>query len=224
MTYKYLLFDFDGTVADTIPVILESFQHVFIKFTGKPVDEAYILSTIGLPLEAAFETLPAEDRQAAFDSYIEYNFTRMDTGVTIFFELMDSIRALRAQGVRTGLVTSKRRKSAFHTIERFDLEKDFDVIVVREDTVRHKPHPDPVYKALEDFEKEAGLGPVLKEEVLFIGDSVHDVLSARSAGLKTVIVDWTYMDKEELRNSRPDYWLYRAKDLEKLTETGEIDG
>ncbi len=223
MSYKYMLFDFDGTVADTVPLIMETFSYVFTTLTGEDADEKYLLSTIGEPLEKTFDILAPELRSKALELYFEYNKTHLDTGAGIFYNIVRAISSVRSKGVFTGLVTSKRYESAYHTIRQFELEQYFDIIIVREDTIKHKPHPDPVLEALKRLDQTFGSCVSSEpEQVLFIGDSIHDLLSARSAGTRTAVVGWTRMDKDYLRAAKPDHWIDDPYDLIRMCEKGGV--
>ncbi|MDD2392438.1 MAG: HAD hydrolase-like protein [Eubacteriales bacterium] len=216
MLYKYFLFDFDGTVADTVPLIMETFRHVFKVSGGEPVSDDYLLSTIGEPLEKTFDVLPRELRQGALEEYFAYNRSHLDHGVGIFYRLIRAIEEIKDIGGVTGLVTSKRHESAFHTIEQFGIGYLFDQITVREDTSRHKPHPDPVLEAIRRIsEKTGNRNDIILNEVLFVGDSIHDLVSAKRAGTHTAIVDWTHMDRSVLIEAAPEHWI---KDPSELVE------
>ncbi|MHB8962016.1 MAG: HAD family hydrolase [Saccharofermentanales bacterium] len=212
--YGVILFDFDGTIADTVPLIMESFQHVFITLTGSPADERFLLSTIGEPLERTFRILDERQRSEAMQLYFRYNETALASGVGIFLGVQQMLEKIRSIGAFTAIVTSKRFSVANFTIEQFGLGSYFDTTITRESTARHKPCPDPIFKALENIQSLFALEePVDKAEVLFVGDSIHDLRCARNAGVDAAIVDWTYMDKDELRADNPEHWIYNAEDI-----------
>jgi pyrophosphatase PpaX len=94
---------------------------------------------------------------------------------------------------------------AYRGLELFDILKHFSVIVTVDDTKQHKPHPEPVLKALENLGASAS-------EALMIGDSVFDILCAHNAGVKAVKVSWgaalEHQDEEE-----PDYLVNDAMEI-----------
>ena len=221
MPYKYVLFDFDGTIADTIPLIMETFRYVYIKLTGKAADERFLLSTIGEPLERAFEPLSSDLRSRALAEYFAYNKSHLRSGAGIFYGIVKAVAEIRKKGIYTGLVTSKRHESAFQTIEQFGLTDHFDVIIVREDTIRHKPFPDPVLEAVRRITAISGCRQQPEpESFLFVGDSIHDLIAARAAGVDTAIVGWTMMEPDPIREAGPDHWIEDPFDLVKMCDTG----
>jgi len=113
--------------------------------------------------------------------------------------MQELLLALRAEGVRIGLATAKRRATieiAFRYLPQ--LEGLFDTIVSSDDTERHKPDPAPLLLALERLGAEAGDGA-------YVGDSPFDVEAARAAGLRSIAVTWGGIhDRERLGAVGPD--------------------
>jgi pyrophosphatase PpaX len=93
---------------------------------------------------------------------------------------------------------------------RASLEDTFDVVVGADDVTRPKPDPEPVRLALERL----GAHP---SGAVFIGDSRHDLVSGRAAGVKTAAALWGPFDRAHLADLEPDYWLETPRDLSLLT-------
>jgi len=199
--YDVVLYDFDGTLVDTIPLIVKCFNIAFEEVLGERRDEKTILSTIGLPLWTAFRDYDEETQNKLHNAYLRANERYLPTDVRIFPGIYEGLEAISKMGVLQGVVTSKRREPALFTMRQFDLEKFFSVLVSRDDTTEHKPTPVPIFFALEK------LGITDLTRVLFVGDSIHDLICAENAGVDSAAVDWTYMSKEELRSAAPKYWL-----------------
>ena len=85
------------------------------------------------------------------------------------------------------------------TIDLLELGGYFDIMVFREDTERAKPHGDPLVEAA----KRAGITDMSR--VLYVGDAIPDILSARDCGADFALVGWTKMPKNELEALEPDY-------------------
>lgn len=202
-----VLFDVDGTLLDTVPLIVSTYQYVFCNFLGHPVDEAEILASIGTPLDIMFEKYDHEQAERMINFYLDYCRLHTDTGIGIFLQVPRMLEMLAEKGFRLGIVTSKRRVSAMHSLSVFDLAKPFEVIITRESTEKHKPSPEPVLEAMRQ------LGVTDPSRVVFVGDSLHDLNCAKNAGCRSVIVDWTAMPADELRQAQPDLWLERPEQL-----------
>ena len=216
MKYDVVLYDFDGTLLDTVPVIMESFRIAFMEVTGHEEDKDYLLSTIGLPLAKAFAHYEPDVQKALTESYTLANRRLIKTAVRSFEGVEEGLSALKRMGVRQGVVTSKQREPAIISMRQFGLDVYFDTIVTREDTSVHKPNPEPLFLGM----KNLGIEDVSR--VLYVGDSVHDLRCATNAGMDSAAVNWTYMPKEDLAAEKPKYWLERLTDLSCILSDTEL--
>ena len=205
---RTLLFDLDGTLIDSIRLILDSYQHT-AKIHGLPsrTDQEW-LAGIGTPLRVVFAELAEhpEQMEQLVATYREYNLAHHDTQVLPYVGAPELIRRVTEMGYRTGLVTSKNRPGALRGLKLAGIAQHFDVLVCADDVEHPKPHPEPVLKALAQLGARA-------EETLFIGDSVHDMRCGRDAGVLTAAVLWGPFGRADLVNTAPDYWLENPEDL-----------
>ncbi len=199
MSYKGLLFDLDGTLLDTTDLILKSFQHTIRTHNGHDADMELVKSTFGQPLIKAL-ALMGSDPEAMIKTYREYNMQYHDELAKVFAGTAEAIQALYGGGIKLAVVTSKIRATSVRGLRLFDLDKYFPVIIGHEDCQNHKPHPEPVLRALE------GLG-LAATDCLMVGDSPVDILSARAAGVKTAAVRWSYVPWDAVMAAEPDLVL-----------------
>lgn len=199
--YDLVLYDLDGTLWDSIPLIMECFKKAYEEVLGGTdrTDED-LMSYIGRPLGDTFAMHNDETKERLVNAYLEYNCMRLkENAIPIFPGVYDFLGLIRSSGIMQGVVTSKRESSAMITIDLLGLEGYFDTMVFREATERAKPHGDPLIEA-------AGrLGITDMSRVLYVGDAVPDILSARDAGTDFALVGWTRMPREELEGHKPDY-------------------
>lgn len=197
--YDYYLFDADGTLFDTTELICECFQYVAEKYANKQVDRQLIIQGIGSPLRPqVIEHLGADlDVEAILDDYLQYQLKAMEHSLTLFPEVTQTLRTLKASGKKLAIVTSRKRYSLGVFLEATGIHDYFDVLVTPEDTELHKPHPEPALKAIE-------LLQAAKPATVFIGDAKWDVCSGNSAGIDTVFVNWSHTRAEEL--PEPPTW------------------
>lgn len=197
---NYILFDLDGTLVNTIPLILRSFRETFLALGIPPRSDEDMLLLIGKPLrEQALDLVP--DRadeffrtyQRVYDRYYQ-DMVREYPGVR------EALAGLKDRGYGLAVVTSKRYSNARRDLERYGLLSFLDTLVTAEDTVNHKPHPEPVLKALEELSAPP-------EEAVFIGDSPYDVHSAHAAGVRAGAAAWGPFPREVLEAENPDYWI-----------------
>jgi pyrophosphatase PpaX len=216
MNLQTMLFDLDGTLIDSVRLILDSYHHT-LKTHGFPArtDEEW-LRGVGTPLRVQFAEW-ADDPQvleALITTYREYNLTHHDRMVTVYPGVVDAVRTIKALGVRTGLVTSKNRQGALRGLALVRLEALMDVLVCADEVDNPKPHPEPVEKAVTLL----GADPAT---TVYVGDSIHDMQSGRAAGVLTAAVLWGPFGRSHLEGARPDYWLERPEELVELVR-GEV--
>jgi len=188
-----VLFDLDGTLLDSIELILESYLFTLDAHALPPRTAADILAGLGTTLEDQFIRWGYADRvEALVQTYIDFNLREHDRLVKPYPGLDAIVRDLRAAGTPLGLVTSKRRRGGEMGLRALGLAQAFDVTIYGDEVERPKPDPDPVYRALR------GLSLEPSERVTFVGDAVHDVEAGRAAGIHTIAVSWGAGRREEL--------------------------
>lgn len=203
-----LLFDLDGTLIDSIRLILDSYHHTLKAHGLPPRSDDEWLAGIGTPLRVAFADLAPrpEQMEQLVATYREYNLTHHDTRVIPYVGAPELIRRVKSLGYKTGLVTSKNRPGAIRGLRLADIADHFDVLVCADDVQNPKPHPQPVEQALAALGSRPG-------ETLFVGDSVHDMRCGRAAGVFTAAVLWGPFGRAHLEATHPDYWLETPEDL-----------
>ncbi len=202
------LFDLDGTLIDSVRLILDSYHHT-LSAHGIPArtDEDW-LRGVGTPLTAQLAEWGDDPGtlQALIATYREYNLAHHDRMVTVYPGVAAAIAAIRAAGRQTGLVTSKNRQGALRGLTLVKLERMMDVLVCADEVTNPKPHPEPVEKAM-------GLLGAAPRSTVYVGDSIHDMVSGRAAGVRTAAALWGPFGRSHLEDATPDYWLETPADL-----------
>src|SRR5450755_1006431 len=176
-----LLFDLDGTLIDSIELILNSARYAFIGCAGHaPTDDEW-RAGIGRPLPQTLREFAVDDAEAAhlFTRYREYQMEHHDRLVRAYDGIVDALRAFAAAGHPFALVTSKSDWLARRGLELIGVSDLFAVLVGCDTSTNFKPHPEPVERAL------AMLGAPA-DNAIFVGDSAHDIESGRAAHVYTV--------------------------------------
>jgi pyrophosphatase PpaX len=210
---RIILFDLDGTLIDSVRLILDSYHHT-MRTHGLPAraDDDW-LRGLGTPLTVQFADWASdpETMTALIATYRSYNLEHHDRMVTVYPGVVDAVQAIRAAGVRTGLVTSKNRQGALRGLGLAGLETMMDVLVCADEVTNPKPHPEPVEKAVKM------LGGVSRETI-YVGDSIHDMQSGRAAGVLTAAALWGPFGRSHLDGAAPDFWLEAPSDLPRLLD------
>lgn len=206
-----VLFDLDGTLIDSVRLILDSYHHTMATHALPARDDDYWLAGLGTPLTVQFAEWAAEPHmmEQLVATYREYNLRHHDDRVQAYPGVAELLPRLRARGLMLGLVTSKNRTGAQRGLRVCGLEQHFQVLVCADDVSQPKPHPEPVTRALEALGAEPS-------RAIYVGDSRHDMASGRAAGVRTGAVLWGPFDRAHLAPTNPDYWLEQPMDLTTL--------
>ncbi|NCB42436.1 MAG: HAD family hydrolase [Clostridia bacterium] len=207
--FKAVLFDFDGTIMNTNDIIIQSWQHTFKAIEGKerPIEE--ITPSFGEPLFVTMEKFfPGENTEAMVSTYRDYQRKVYTDQIDMFPGIAEVIKTLKKNGYMVAIVTSRLWESTTQGLYKFDIAHMFDAVVSAEDTTVHKPDPAPCLICLEKL----GVKP---EEAIFVGDSKFDVLCAKNAGVKSVLVGWSICVTEEQKDGlyKPDYFIEKPEEL-----------
>ena len=207
MTFRAVLFDLDGTLIDSVPLIVASMQHAFAGRERAPSVKEWV-ALIGTPLEAMIRRWGEDEADVALlrERYKEHQWANHDAMVRAFPGVPEALDALAARGVRMAVVTSKLETSARRSLEFLGLSRHFEAVIGLESTVRHKPDPEPVRHALVRLGAAPG-------EAAFVGDSPHDVVAGNAAGVATVAALWGPFTRDELAVAHPRAWAAKASDL-----------
>jgi pyrophosphatase PpaX len=210
---RIILFDLDGTLIDSVRLILDSYHHTLRSHGLPPRTDEEWLRGLGTPLTVQFSDWSNDPAtlQALIATYREYNLEHHDRMVTVYPGVVDAVAAIRAAGVRTGLVTSKNRSGAIRGLELAGMVRMMDVLVCADEVTNPKPHPEPVEKAVRT------LGGDVRETV-YVGDSIHDMQSGRAAGVRTAAALWGPFGRSHLDGAAPDVWLESPSDLPGLLD------
>ena len=212
MALTTFLFDLDGTLIDSIELIIRSYQHTIRTHRQLETAPEVWMKGLGIPLRVQFKEWSEDPAEidAMVMTYREYNLSHHDEMVTAYDGVVDAVKRLHQQGKRLGLVTSKFRSGAFRGLKKVGLEDVFHIVVGADEVANPKPHPEPVLTALSRLSARP-------EEAVFIGDSRHDMECGRAAGVKTAAVLWGPFGRSDLEDLHPDYWLETPSELERLT-------
>lgn len=205
MAIRGILFDFDGTLANTTPLILKCFHMTFEHFKGEVPDDKEILSTFGLPMSQAMLQLNGGD-QALLPKMLSYYRSHQlaihDEMIRPFPTVMEGCQKLKEKGIRSIIVTSKTNETCERGLKCLHLDTYVEGIVGVRDCTIHKPDATPSRIALQRLGLDG-------KECICVGDSPFDLMSGMSAGCKaSVKVAWSSFDEKDFnRHIHPDFTI-----------------
>ncbi|MCX7886470.1 MAG: HAD-IA family hydrolase [Verrucomicrobiae bacterium] len=203
------LFDVDGTLLDSADFVIGAIEHVLRERGRTPPPRDQIGRALGPALADCYRVLvPDLDAAELVAAHREWQRQRARTvPVRPYPHAVETLRELRAAGVRCGAVTARSKVSSLGTLEGAGFGGLLDVVVSAEDTARTKPYPDPLLVALQHMK----LAP---SRAIFVGDTEADIVAGRAAGICTVGALYGFWG-EALATAKPDYLI---RDIAELTQ------
>jgi pyrophosphatase PpaX len=209
-----LLFDLDGTLIDTVDLIVASARHATRVVLGQALPDDVLRHNIGVPLRTQMGEYAPGHVDELLVEYRRYNERVHDDLIREYPGTETALVTLHNEGYRLGIVTSKSRSVAQRGVEHFGLERFFEFIVAYEDTTIHKPQGEPVLEGARRF-------GVSIERCAYVGDSPHDMVAGRAAGALTVAATWGPFP-ERVLEPKPDYAIEKLGDLRLLLGGDEV--
>jgi len=207
-----ILFDFDGTLADTAPDLAAAANRQRERRGLAPLPEARLRpfasqGARGL-LRAALDMLPDHpDFPATRQQFLDDYEAAMTCRTQLFPGIPELLQRLQAQGLRWGIVTNKTERLALPLVRHLGLAEACAVTVCGDTTAHAKPHPEPLLHAA----RLAGFAP---HDCLYVGDDLRDVQAARAAAMPVVAAAYGYCgDGEDVAAWQADRYAHSPGEL-----------
>lgn len=203
---KAVIFDLDGTLANTLPLCISAFRKSIEPLINREVSDEEIIATFGPSEEGTIDVLAPNAYDKGVADYITH-YTAMHDGYPDVFDGMKEIlETLKSKGIRTAKVTGKGRASAEISIKRFDIGEYFELL---ETGIRIGPSKPLGIKAILDRWDD-----LTKNEVIYIGDAPSDITACREAGVAIIAAAWAETaEPEKLIPLYPDELFYTIPDF-----------
>ena len=208
---KCVLFDMDGTLADTLPLCIESFRKTIEKLSGNILTDKEIINTFGVSEEGIIKKLLPNNHNEGMRLYLQYyRDLHKKMCPTPFNGIKELLQWLNAQGIVVALVTGKGEKSLNISLQELQLQDYF----VQTKYGNEQGTDKSVY-----IEEIVTCFSLSKQEVVYVGDTVSDILSSNRAGVAMVAAAWAETaDIEQLKKASPNYIAKRIQDLQSWIE------
>ena len=209
MHNKVILFDLDGTLIDSNLLIITTFKYVFeTAFKDIKMKDEDFLPFIGLTLYQSFSNYTEDKAEIDYlvSLYRRKNLEIHDDYIKPFDGAIDLLKSLKDKGYRIGVVSSKMHFLVERGLNLCGLLPFVEHIIGSDDVINHKPHPEPILKALDYFDTK---------EAYYVGDHPNDILAGKQAGIKTIGVLYSLL-KEPLIKAEATYYVSQLKEIEEV--------
>lgn len=212
---RYLVFDFDGTLADSTEGIIKTTRATFARMGLPEPADADVRQGIGLPLKGALQTagIPVNRLDEGADIYHEVFYEIAPKHIVLFPGVKDALAELASLGYRMGIATSRSEHSLVMLLGEHGISQFFEVLGAVGSVERPKPNPDIVLWVL----ARMGASP---DQALVIGDTVFDIQMGKSARCSTCAVTYGNHGREQLLTSEPDFLIDDLRQLPRLLREG----
>lgn len=195
---KAIVFDFDGTLANTLPICFYAFQNVFNKFDKRDLSTNEVIEMFG-PSETGIirKNLANPNKEEAIEYfYKKYSEIHKDL-VKVNPEILGLLTSLKEEKIKIGIFTGKAKRSLDISLKALDMEGLFDVVITGDDVIKPKPDPEGLLKALSLLEVE-------NADAIYLGDSDADIVAGLKANVYTIGVQWLPDYRPSAFNQQPD--------------------
>lgn len=211
---RAIIFDFDGTLANTLPICYYAFQSVFKEFDNRELTSNEILGMFG-PSEVGIirENLLNPHKEEAIEHfYKQYSQSHNDL-VEANHDIYELVTSLKGTDIKLGIFTGKAKRSLDISLEKLHLEGLFNVIITGDDVRNPKPDPEGLLKALSILD-------VKNSEAIFVGDSDADVIAGKQSDVFTIGVQWLPEYQTATFSEQPNLLMNSVTEFEDYVKAG----
>ncbi len=198
---RAVLFDFDGTLTDSLPLWLRAYHLALDEFQLKLTDEEVLRRCFFRDWREVAEDLGV-CTELELKREVDRGLQQAFLSAVLFPQARSIIEQCRERALKTALVTSSPRGLIGTVAQRLDVHHLFDFVICGDEVANYKPHPEPVLRTLSALD-------CAPHHAIMIGDSTADVLAGKAAGTRTALFmpddHHRFHDTERLRATEPDF-------------------
>lgn len=199
MIPKLIIFDFDGTLADTTATILTTYQITIKELGAETRTDAECQATIGLPLKEGFRQLYPNFSVTELDNYVDtyrkiFNKNKHRLIPELYPGVKETLEEMAKLGIQMSIASSRSKESLIEFCSDNGILEYFSLILGADDVVRAKPNPEPVLLTLEKLQKDA-------TQTIVVGDMPVDIEMGKGANCRTVGVSYGNSSRQALIKS-----------------------
>lgn len=205
--YKCVIFDLDGTMLDTEKMNMVPLQRLIKEELGKDIEYDELLKYRAYAGKKTLELLEFKDIENSYDKWVKY-VNEYEDGAKLYDGFKEVIEVLDKNGILLGIASSKMKNQYEIDFFKTGLQRYMKSVVLAEDTENHKPHPEPLLKAVE-------LLNISPKDAIYVGDTIADYKASKEAEMDFALATWGAFD---LTDIKADYNLNHPKDILKILD------
>ncbi|OPX49751.1 HAD family hydrolase [Clostridium thermobutyricum] len=205
--YKCVIFDLDGTMLDTEKMNMVPLQRLIKEELGKDIEYDELLKYRAYAGKKTLELLEFKDIENSYDKWVKY-VNEYEDGAKLYDGFKEVIELLDKNGILLGIASSKMKNQYEIDFFKTGLQRYMKSVVLAEDTENHKPHPEPLLKAVE-------LLNISPKDAIYVGDTIADYKASKEAEMDFALATWGAFD---LTDIKADYNLNHPKDILKILD------
>lgn len=209
MKYNAVLFDFDGTLADSNELINRTHLTILEELFPGEYNMTTVRQFNGPSLEEVYGTLKPDRTVELVEKYRRLNSQLHDNMIKPFDGVKNELTFLKDAGVQLAIVSAKRDDMIKRGLNVLGIKDSVEIVIGSNRYTHPKPHPEPIYRALAELNEP-------HEKVIMVGDSQHDIAAAKNAGIPSVFVSWSEKTVAEIAPYEPDYIVSSMIELSEL--------
>ncbi|WP_341502225.1 phosphoglycolate phosphatase [Gallaecimonas sp. GXIMD4217] len=214
MSYRYIAFDLDGTLVDSLPALAQATNAMLAELGRDTQSQAQVGHWVGNGISTLVKrALGGEPDAGLFeqglDSFQIHYRAHLVSGTRPYQGVRELLADLHGQGIRLALITNKARRFTEPLLAGLDLAQYFELVLAGDDLAEKKPHPAPLLHLCEQWQ-------LTPEQLLMVGDSRNDIQAAKAAGCASAGLTAGYNYGEDIRLCEPDWVLDAVTELRRL--------
>ncbi len=194
---KTVIFDMDGTLLDSETLSRVATDYGFQEVFGRKLTDEEHSKLIGRPVQLLMKEFYDQKGEIAYLKGREF-FEKHIKSISPYEGVIELLNYLKERRINMAVVTSSHRDTAYLLLTMTGLIDYFDAVVGQEDTLYHKPEPDPIIRCMEKI-------GAISENTIYVGDQPYDIIAARAAGIRSAGATWGSGIEEILKEYNPEF-------------------